>query len=286
MIRSESTSNQLEWRPPAWGAAGLLTFALTLSLTNGLLQAQTRQEQGKLLVEQALSALGGDAFLQIRDRVQNGRAYSFYQENLRGMGVITIYERFDPLPEDAGPDWLPVSRREVYTEEGDYYSLFQNGRGWEVTYRGARPLPQERLALYRESTRRNFFYFLRYRLQEPDLYFYYQGIEIIDNVPTDAVDIADSAGDMVTVYFRRSDHLPVQQVYTRRDPKTRVPYEEKSIYSKYRSIGAVTIPWNIRNERDGEKIFEFFGASAEINQDLGDDLFSLQQEVPVLPENP
>jgi hypothetical protein len=263
----------------------LLGVAVCLSLSAPL-PAQTRQEQGKLLVEKALAALGGEAFLQIRDLVKTGRAYSFYNENLRGHAVITVYERLDPMKPEAGEEWLPVSRREVYTEKGDYYSLFQNGQGWEVTYRGARPLPQERLRRYREATRRDIFYILRYRFGEPGLYFYHRGVEIIDNVPTDAVDITDSESDTVTVYFRRSDGLPVQQVYSRLDPKTRVPYEEKTVFSKYRQVGAVTLPWNIRQERDGEKIFELFGVSIQVNQNVGDDLFRLRQGIDLLPENP
>ena len=39
----------------------------------------------------------------------------------------------------------------------------------------------------------------------PALYFYHQGTEIIDNVPCDAVDIVDAAGDAITVFLRKSD---------------------------------------------------------------------------------
>jgi hypothetical protein len=252
----------------------------------GYLPAQTRQEQGRQFVDQALAALGGDAFLKIRNTMKTGRAYSFYREDLRGLAVITVYDRYEPMKEDAGPAWLPVSHREVYTEKGDYYTLFQNGKGWEVTYRGARPLHEERLQRHREATRRDIFYFLRYRLQEPGLYFYYRGVEIIDNVPADAVEITDSDSETITVYFRRSDHLPIQQIYTRRDPKTRIPYEETSVFSKFRKVGEVTLPWNVRQERDGEKVFELFGASIEVNQNLSDDLFRLQQGLSILPESP
>jgi hypothetical protein len=252
----------------------------------GPLPAQTRQEQGKQFVEEALAAMGGEAFRKIRNTVKTGRAYSFYRADLRGHAVITVYDRYELPKDDAGSNWLPVSHREVYTEKGDYYSLFQNGKGWEVTYRGARPLPEERMQRYREATRRDIFYFLRYRLQEPGLYFYYRGVEIIDNVPAETVDITDSNSETITVYFRRSDHLPIQQVYTRRDPKTRIPYEEKSVFSKFRKVGDVTLPWNIRQERDGEKIFELFGSSIEVNQALGDDVFRLPQGLSILPEDP
>jgi hypothetical protein len=260
-----------------------LRAALTLLAAWGsALPAETRQEQGKRLVLESLQALGGEAFLKVHNLTQAGRAYSFYRENLSGLAVFTRYENYEPMQADAPADWLPVSRRDIYTEEGDYYALYKNGQGWEVTFRGARPLPQDRIVQFRDSMRRNYFYFLRYRLNEPDLYFYYKGTEIINNVPTDAVDISDSEGESITIYLQMSDHLPVQQVYLRRDPKTRNPYEEKSIYSKFREVDGVTLPWNIRQERDGEKVFEFFGQTAQINQKLDPGIFELGKDVPRL----
>jgi hypothetical protein len=259
-------------------SAALLFFAAPRAAK----PADSRQEQGKQLVLESLQVLGGDAFLKVRNLTLEGRAYSFYRQNLSGLAVFTRYENFEPMQADAAADWLPVSRRDVYTEEGDYYALYKNGQGWEVTFRGARPLPEERIDEYRDAMRRNYFYFLRYRLDEPDLYFYYKGTEIINNVPTDAVEISDRDGESITVYLRMSDHLPLQQVYLRRDRKTRVPYEEKSIYSKYRTVDGVMIPWNIRQERDGDKVFEFFGRAAAINQDLNAALFELGKDVPKL----
>ena len=270
-------------------AASLVLATLTVALVFAAgyfeLSAQTRQERAKQLLEQCLEAIGGDAFLNVRNMVQKGRAYSFRRQNLRGLAVMSIFTRFDPMRESDDPDWLPVSRREVYTEKGDYYVLFQNGKGWEVTFRGARPLPEDSLLRYRESTRRDIFYILRYRLEEPGMYFYYVGTEIIDNVPTHAIEIVDGQGDAVTVYLRMSDNLPVQQVYIRRDPKTRIPYEEKSLFSKYRKVGRVSVPWNIQRRRDDSKIFELFGRTAEINRAPAQ-MFALQKKLAILPPNP
>lgn len=262
--------------------AGLLTCLVCLAAIPPASPADSRQEKGKQLVMESLEALGGDAFLKVGNITQQGRAYVFYRQNLSGLSVFTRYETYEPMKPDAPPDWLPVSRRDIYTEKGDYYALYKNGQGWEVTFRGARPLPHDRMDQFRDSMRRNYFYFLRYRLNEPDLYFYHKGTEILNNVPTEAVDISDRDGESITVYLRISDHLPVEQVYVRRDPKTRIPYEEKSIYSKYREVDGVIIPWNIRQERDGEKVFEFFGRAAAINQPLDAALFELGGDVPKL----
>lgn len=250
-------------------------------------RSQTRQEKGRELVMQALETLGGDKFLDIRTQNTVGRAYSFYNAQVGGLARITIYDRLEPMQPNMPDTWLPVSRREIYTEKGDYYSLFQNGKGWEVTFQGARPLPQDVMERYRLGVRRDFLYFLRYRRDENGLYFYHPGMEIVDNTPTNAVEITDYDGETITVYLRQSDGLPHQSLYVRRDPKTRVPYEEKTIWSKYRKVAnGALLPWNVRRERDGEKIFEQFASTVDVNVQQPDDAYQLPTNIEILPENP
>ncbi len=244
--------------------------------------AQTRQERAKQFVEQALPNLGGDGFFEVRSMVARGRSYSFYNAQVRGLALVTMYDRVEPMQPDAPVDWLPLSRREVYSEKGDYYSVFRTGKGWEVTFQGARPLMEEVLERYRVAARRDFFYFLRYRLNEPGLYYYYAGVEIIDNEPTEAVEITDSEGELVTVYFRRNDGLPHQQLYLRRDPKTRIPFEEKTIWSKYRQTGPALLPWNIRRERDGQRVYEQYASDVEVNGKIDEKIFRLPNGIQML----
>ena len=251
------------------------------------LTGQTAQQKGRRFVEDALDAMGGQKFLDIHNQVAIGRAYSFYNASVRGLARITVYERFDEMQPNMPEDWLPVSRREVYSEKGDYFSLFVNGKGWEVTFQGARPLPLDLIDRYRLSVRRDFLYFLRYRLNENGLYFYNPGMEIVDNTPTNTVEISDSEGETITVYLRQSDALPHTGLYTRRDPKTRIPFEEKSIYSKYRGVetGAL-IPWNIRKERDGEVVFEQFASEVRVNTDIKPEIFQLPSDAKLLDPEP
>ena len=260
-------------------------FATTLAGA-GRLAAETRQEKGERLVREAFEAVGGERFLAVRTQIRAGRAYSFYNRQVRGMARITIYDRFEDMRPDSDEDWLPLSRREVYTEKGDYYALFMNGTGYEVTYRGAVPQPDDYMQRYRMASRRDIFYFMRYRRNEPGLYYYYKGTEIVDNVPAEALDIVDAEGEAITLYVRKSDGLPIQQEYLRRDPKTRIPYEEKSVFGRYRPIGDTLLPWIIRRERDGERVFELYAQSYQVNEPLSADVFRIPDGVPLLPPNP
>ena len=261
-----------------------LAVAAPLFLTVPL-RSQSAQEKGRQLVQGALQAMGGEAFLNVRNHVASGRAYSFYNAKVRGLARITLYDRYEPMREDAPDGWLPVSRREIYTEKGDYYTLFRNGKAWEVTFQGARPLPADMLERYQLGVRRDFLYFLRYRRDEKDLYYYSPGMEIVDNTPTHVLEITDYEGETIKVFVRQSDGLPHTGLYTRRDPKTRIPYEEKTIWSKFKPSGdGAVLPWNVRRERDGEVVYEQFAGELNVNQNLKPEIFELPRGVKELPQ--
>src|SRR5215831_19843921 len=127
------------------------------------MRAETNLERGRRLVDQAVAALGGANFLQMQDRVESGRAYSFYREQLNGLSVAKIYTRYLIRPEPPEPGFLGVRERQAFGKKEDSAVLFAEGQGYDVTFRGARPLSDEVRNRYRESTLRNIFYILRQR---------------------------------------------------------------------------------------------------------------------------
>lgn len=261
----------------------LLSAACLLTPLMATAPAETSQERGKRVVNEALAAMGGEKYLQMRDRVETGRAYSFYREELSGLSIAKIYTRYLIRPEPPVPDFLGVREREAFGKDESSAVLFTDGNGYEITFRGARPLPDDMLDRFKDSTLRSIFYILRQRLGEPGLIMESRGADIIDNQPVEIVDITDAANRVVTVYFNQSTKLPLRQEFDRRDPKTREKNEEVTIFSKYRDVGdGVMWPFSIRRERNGEKIYEIYSDSVVINQDLTDNLFTLPGDMKIL----
>ena len=68
------------------------------------LAADTAEQRGRKVVDDAIAALGGDAFLHVQDRTETGRVYSFYNSQMSGSSPIAkIYTRYLTPPGVAGP---------------------------------------------------------------------------------------------------------------------------------------------------------------------------------------
>jgi hypothetical protein len=257
----------------------LLCFVLGVSLVSG----ETIEEKGKRIVDEALAALGGDRFLAMNDRVEAGRAYSFYREELSGLSVAKIYTRYPRRPDDAGPGWLGIEERQAFGRDEYSAVLFTGGKGYEVTFRGARLLPDDVMERFRLSTLHDIFYILRQRLAEKGLIFESRGSDVYQNQPIEMVDITDSENRVVKVYFHGSTKLPVREVFFRHDPKTKNRIEENVDYGKYRDVGGgVFWPYYMLKTRDGERIYQIFSETVTINQGLKDSLFTLPANMKIL----
>jgi hypothetical protein len=247
--------------------------------------AETAQERGKRVVYEALQALGGSAFQKMEDRVESGRAYSFHNNRLAGLSVAKIYTRYVVAPDPPAPGTVYLRERDAFGKDEFQSFLFRDDGAWEITFRGAQTLPDERLASFKDSTRRNILYILLKRLREPGLAFYSQGTERWENKPVEMVEITDAENATLLVYFDVSSKLPVRQVFRRRNPEYKDFDTEVTVFGNYRDVGGgVKWPYQIRRDRNGAKVFEMFSESVEINKGLRDDLFTLAANIKVMPK--
>ena len=254
------------------------------ALRAGLARGQaSREQRGRQILQQALAALGGPAYLAMRDRTEMGRAYSFYREELTGLSVAHIYTRYLPSPPAAPPDFLGVEERQSFGKKQDNSVIFAGNQGFDVTFRGARPLPDERVQRYRESTLSDILYILHHRLEEPGLQAVPAGEDVVENQRVHSVEIADRENRSVTVHFSATSHLPVAQRRFRRDPTLHDRIEEVTRYSEYVAVpGGILWPKQISREREGEKIYQMFAESVKINTGLDENLFRLPSGIRIL----
>jgi hypothetical protein len=233
------------------------------------------QQRGQELMQQAIRALGGPAFLSMQNRLEEGRAYQFYRERLSGLAIARFYTQYAPAPNPVPESFYGIAERLVYGKKQDDVVIFNREGGWEVTFRGARPLPDDTVAKHKDSTITNILYILRQRLHEPGLSFESRGVDVVDNRRVETVDVYDNANRTVTVYLSAETMLPVMQRYNRFDDFYKEKIEEVTRFSKYKTEDEITWPMDVGREHDGEKVYQMFAESYKINGNFADSMFKL-----------
>lgn len=268
------TEMEVGRRESGIGTGRIAAVALACALTGISVRAETAQDRGRRVIDECVEALGGSKFLSLDNVVETGRAYSFYREQLNGLTIARIARHFLNKVEDPSKT-LAVLEREDFGKKLDYGVLFQQDDAYEITFRGARPLATDRFERYKRTTISDIFYILRERLHEPGLLFESRGSDVWENSPVDIVDITDAQNQVITVYFHKTTKLPLREAWVRRDPAAKERNDEETIYMKYREVDGVQWPMSVQRSRNGEKIYQMFADSLEINAKLKGQMFEL-----------
>src|SRR5580692_11644219 len=95
---------------------------------------QQNQNKAKVLLDQMIQSLGGNAYLSIEDVSQEGRTYSFHLGNPTSAGLI--FWRFYKYPD---------KERIELTKQRDIVEVFNGQTGVEITFKGARSMETKEL---------------------------------------------------------------------------------------------------------------------------------------------
>jgi hypothetical protein len=243
--------------------------------------AESNQDRAKRIIQECIDALGGDRFMHMVDRAEEGRAYSFYHEQISGRSIAKTYTHYLPGVTDTA-NTVAVEVREYFGKHQESSVLFRQNDAFELTFRGARPITAERFNRYKETTLRDVLYILRVRMREPGMILESRGADVLDNRPVEIVDIIDAQNRTTTVYFDQIYKWPVRQVFYRRDEVTKERNEEVTTYTKYHDIGGVQWPLDVHRERNGDKIYEMFSDSGKINENVKPETFMLPSDIKLL----
>ena len=258
----------------------LVAIAFIAAPSSSLLAQSDSSAKAKQIVDRSIAALGGDRFLNMKNRVARGRIYAFFHDQLSGLDVTTIYTEYVAEKPAKG---IALREREVLGKKQDYSYLFLPNQGWDVTFRGARPIPDETWQRYVRTTENDILYILKVRHDEPGLTYDYVGSDVYLSTHVEIVDITDAQSRTVRVYFDHNTLLPVHETFSWLDPDTRAHNDETTDYDKYRDAGdGIMWPYSIERERNGYKTYQMFATKVEANQPVPAKTFELPPGAKVL----
>ena len=223
---------------------------------------QENARKAKAIVEQALQALGGQTYLTIRDREQQGRGYGFHHgQPTGGGGVFWSFTEF------------PDKERLEITKERDIAELYVGNKAWEITYKGPRPLDPKDLDDYLRRRRFSLETVLRTWVSDPGVVLLYEGAANAAQHPASQITLINSQNESVTLYFDTDTHLPVKKSFSWRDPVDKQKNIEEEVYENYRPVSGVMAPFNITRYFNGDMASQRFLNSVTINQGLDPAMF-------------
>lgn len=224
--------------------------------------ADENTRKAKALVEQSIQALGGALYLNIRDREQQGRGYSFHHGRPTGGGAVfwSFWE-------------FPDKERVEITKERDIAELYIGDKGYEITYKGAHPIEPKDLTDYLRRRHFSLDTVLRTWVNDPGVIFLYEGNAIAAQHPSLQVTLINSKDESVTLYFDVDTHLPVKKSFEWRDPVDRQKNLEEEIYENYRQVSGIMAPYNVTRYFNGDMASQRFFNSVTLNQGLDPAMF-------------
>lgn len=227
---------------------------------------QQNSAKAQALIQSAIQALGGQAYLDIQDVTQEGRTYSFHLGTPDGVGVL--FWRFYKYPDQE---------RIELTKQRDVVDVFTGDDGAEITFKGTTSLDPKTLSSYLRRREYSLDWVLRKWIHEPGIAFFYEGSAIAAQKPAEQVTIIDAQNRGVTLDFDVNTHLPIKKTFSWRDPSDRLRNVEDEVWDNYREVQGVMTPFSITRYYNGDMSNQRFLNTVKYNQGLKDSLFAISK---------
>jgi hypothetical protein len=209
-----------------------------------------------------IRALGGDAYLNLRDMEVEGRTYGFYHGQPNSMSVQ--FWRFW--------EW-PDKDRWEFTKQRDVVELNIGDKGYEITYKGTATQDPKELANYLRRREHSLEWVIRKWLPAPGTMILYSGTAMVERNLAEQVTVLNADNDSVTISVDPRTHLPVKKTYSYRDPLDRQRDEESEVFSNYKLMQGIQTPFSTVRGLNGDMTNQRFISGVSYNNNLAPGLF-------------
>ena len=219
-------------------------------------------QKAKQILDNMIRALGGDAYLNLREMSVEGRNYSFYHG--RPSGLAVLFWRFW--------QWPDKDRYEI-TKQRDIIDLFVGDKGYETTYKGTVAIDPKQLTDYLRRRDHSLEVVIRSWLPAQGTMILYEGTVIVEQNLADKVTVLNASNDSVTIAVDPRTHLPVRKTYSYRDPIDRQFDDEAEIFSNYKVVQGIATPYSTVRMDNGEMSNQRFIDKVSYNNGLDASMF-------------
>jgi hypothetical protein len=247
--------------------------------------------KGKQVLQQVISALGGQAFLNVRDTDCQGRVAQFGSN-----GDVSGYTQFHDmwlLPDKNRTEYIVKGENAltgylleglpVFTHGGVTITAYDGDHGWMLDKSGVSDQPEDSIHDFTEAVKTGMNNVLRVRMNEPGMEYHYAGTDLLDMKEAEWIEFTDRDHREFRLAVDKYTHLPLRWVVMTRDPESHERTEMTTSYVQFLTTDGVKTPMNIVRSRDDRKISQTFFTGCKYNSNFAAQLFTraaLQQRAP------
>ncbi len=225
----------------------------------------TNAAQARALLNQMVKALGGNLWLDMPNYELWGTTSTFFQG--KPTGVTTAFWYFHQAPN--------LDRFE-YSKHRDVVQIYTVNDGWEILYRGMKPLPKDQVEDYLRRRAHSIETVMHAWLPDPRTILTYDGQQLAERHLADQVTLLSANNDAVTLQLDAETHLPLRRIFKWRNPIYKDYDEDIEEYDNYRVVDGIETPYSITRFRNGDMVHEQFLLGAEYDRTLPPDEFDPQ----------
>jgi len=230
--------------------------------TKPIVPESANSRKARAILQQMIQALGGQAYLNVQTIEQEGRTFSYYNNQPNSMGIP--FWRFEKLPD---------KERFELTKQRDVAYIYVGDKGYEKTYKGVAAMDPEQLRNYLRQHLHSLEYVLKVWLPDPTTALFYDGPAVAEQKPCDSVTLMNSKNDPVTIFINTENHLPVKKTFQWRDPADNLKNDEGETFDNWRMEQGIPTPHTIMRSHNGDTTNERFLTVVRYNTPMADSMF-------------
>jgi hypothetical protein len=251
--------------------------AQTAAQNGSQTQGVEQDKRGRILLDQMVTALGGEAWLNRRDMSQVGHSSQFFHGAPNGNNVEFHAEHRFPtasLTEADRVGFLVERGMIMPGKKIDVVQVWTNDNGYEVTFKGRTSLPKDQVEDYFRRRAHSIENVIRVWIKAPGVMIVYGGSSMVERRQTDQISILSANNDAVTIDLDATTHLPLRRTFQWRNTTFKDHDEDAEEYDAYHTIQGLPTPFTISRYHNGDLAAQRFFTKVEYNTNLGPELFN------------
>jgi len=226
--------------------------------------ADKNATKARTVLDAMVKALGGDTWLNLKNVVREGHLAAFH--------------RGDPDPGTLlfnDCHMWPDRDRFEYGKHKDVYQFYEGRKGIEVTFRGAKPLPQDQVDDFLRRRDHSIETAVKVWLKDPKTILVYEGQRMAERHMADQVTLISAENESITIQTDAQTHLPLSRSFQWRDPLYKDKNTEVEEYAAYRDVDGVATPYSITRMHNDETVRQMYIDKVHYNVDLPADYWDV-----------